>query len=82
MVIQKIEQNSNSIGFIGLLTIVLVVLKATGFIDWSWWFVWLPIYIFPALLAFGAAAFGTFMLVITVHEHFEIKRRQKKRDGF
>lgn len=27
------------IGFTGLLTIVLIVLKLTGFIDWSWWLV-------------------------------------------
>lgn len=28
--------------FFSLLTIVFVTLKLTGFIDWSWWLVFLP----------------------------------------
>jgi len=27
------------IGFFGLLTLLLVALKLTGFITWSWWFI-------------------------------------------
>jgi hypothetical protein len=38
---------SSSIGLPGVLTIVFIVLKLTGSIDWSWWWVvaplWLPI---------------------------------------
>jgi len=34
--------NSGGIGFIGLLTILFVGLKLTGFITWSWWLVLLP----------------------------------------
>ena len=34
---------SGGIGFVGLLTIVFVILKLTGVIDWSWWWVWSPI---------------------------------------
>ena len=30
------------IGFFGLLGIVLITLKLTGFIDWSWWGVTAP----------------------------------------
>ena len=42
----KIEKtNNNSIGFVGLLTIVFITLKLTGFIDWSWWWVISPIWI-------------------------------------
>ena len=32
------------IGFFGLLTIVFIVLKLTNYINWSWWYVLLPIY--------------------------------------
>lgn len=32
------------IGFFGLLTIAFIVLKLTGFINWSWWLVLLPLY--------------------------------------
>ena len=33
---------SGGIGILGLLGIVFVVLKLTGYIDWSWWWVTAP----------------------------------------
>lgn len=34
------SSSSNAgIGFFGLLTIVFIVLKLTGYINWSWWLV-------------------------------------------
>ena len=38
----KVETSSSGIGFCGLLTIVLIVLKLTGFINWSWFWVLSP----------------------------------------
>lgn len=35
---------SGGIGFGGLLTVAFVVLKLTGFIDWSWWWVLSPLW--------------------------------------
>lgn len=32
------------VGFFGLLGILFIGLKLTGFIDWDWWLVLLPIY--------------------------------------
>ena len=32
------------IGFFGLLGIVFITLKLTGFIDWSWWLVTAPLW--------------------------------------
>ena len=40
-----INNNSSGIGFAGLLTIVFIVLKLLGKIDWSWWWVLSPIWI-------------------------------------
>ena len=41
------EAAGGGIGFLGLLTIVFIVMKLTGFITWSWLWVlspiWLPI---------------------------------------
>ena len=37
--------SSGGIGFVGLLTIVFVVLKLIGTITWSWWWVLSPIWI-------------------------------------
>lgn len=36
------SDSSGGIGFLGLLTIVFIVLKLTDVIDWSWWLVLLP----------------------------------------
>lgn len=36
---------SGGIGFYDLLTIAFIVLKLTGYIDWSWWWVVSPIWI-------------------------------------
>ncbi|KKN24611.1 hypothetical protein LCGC14_0892940 [marine sediment metagenome] len=39
------SSSSGGIGFVGLLTIVLIVLKLTEHIAWSWWWVLSPIWI-------------------------------------
>lgn len=48
-------EGSNSgggIGFTGLLTVLFIGLKLTGFIHWSWWWVLSPIWISIALVVF------------------------------
>lgn len=37
--------NNHGIGFVGLLTVLFVGLKLTGYIGWSWWWVLSPIWI-------------------------------------
>jgi hypothetical protein len=39
------SSSSGGIGFTGLLTILFIGLKLTGFITWSWWWVLSPIWI-------------------------------------
>lgn len=43
------EDRHGSIGFFDLLTLAFIVLKLTGFIHWSWWWVLSPAWI-PLLL--------------------------------
>lgn len=49
---------SGDIGFCGLLTIVFIVLKLTGYIAWSWWLVlapmWIPVAIILGIIGVGA----------------------------
>ena len=47
---------TGGIGFLGLLTILFIALKLTGYIAWSWWWVLAPIWIPAAivLVIFGA----------------------------
>ena len=42
---QNSSSSSGGIGFVGLLTIVFIVLKLTGVIAWSWWWVLSPLWI-------------------------------------
>lgn len=39
------NQSGGGIGFLGLLTIVFIVLKLIGIIKWSWWCVLAPMWI-------------------------------------
>lgn len=51
MIVNNVSSSSSSgIGFSGLLTILFVALKLTGFIDWSWWWVTSPLWIGFAIL--------------------------------
>lgn len=52
----KTVQSSGGIGFFGLLALVFITLKLTGYITWSWWWVlaplWMPITIIVIIAAF------------------------------
>ena len=57
---------SGGIGFLGLLTILFIGLKLTGYIAWSWWWVlsplWIGLALCLALLAVIGAVFGAVAL--------------------
>jgi hypothetical protein len=55
------KTSSNGIGFGTVLFLVFLVLKLTGNIDWSWWWVTSPIWI-P--LALGVVVMGIMGLII------------------
>ena len=51
------SSSSSGIGVVGLLGVVFVALKLTGYIDWSWWLVTLPFWGGFALVAVGFIVF-------------------------
>lgn len=58
------KSSSGGIGVTGLLGVAFVVLKLTGHIDWSWWWVlapfWVPVALVVAvLLVAGAVALAS-----------------------
>ena len=59
----KSSSSSLGISFLGLLGILFIGLKLTGYIDWSWWWVTAPIW-GGALLAIGLIAFCFTMMVL------------------
>lgn len=47
---KEVVVRTNGIGFFGLLAIVFITLKLTGYIAWSWWWVLAPLWIPFALV--------------------------------
>lgn len=52
------SSSSSGVGFFGLLGVVFIVLKLTGYITWSWWWVTAPLWGGFAVLAAVAIVFG------------------------
>ena len=60
------KESNNSSGFgIGMvLFLIFMVLKLTGTIDWSWWWVTSPLWIPIALVAVVLGIIGFFALIL------------------
>lgn len=59
----KKTASSGGIGVLGLLGVAFVVLKLTGYITWSWWYVTLPFWGGFALVIIAfLVIFGVLML--------------------
>ncbi|MGG4552596.1 hypothetical protein [Paenibacillus humicus] len=67
------EGKSGGIGVLGLLGVAFVVLKLTGVIDWSWWWVTLP---FWGGLVLGLVIIFLVYIVSVVIEVLESSRRR------
>lgn len=44
------EKNYGGIGLAGILFVVFLVLKLTGHIDWSWWWVTSPLWLLVTII--------------------------------
>lgn len=55
------NNNSGGAGLASLLAVAFIVLKLTGVIDWSWWWVLSPLWIAAAL---GLTVFAVAMLIL------------------
>lgn len=57
------NSSSGGVGFMGLLTIVFIILKLCEVISWSWWWVLSPVLISTAILfVVLALAGGAYLL--------------------
>jgi hypothetical protein len=70
-------------GLLGCLTIVFVIAKLTGHLDWSWWWVFAPLWgpwvlVLGFLVVAGVIA-GVFMLVIAIAEYATRPKRLPRR---
>lgn len=62
---KEIHTSSNGIGFLGLLTITFIILKLTGVINWSWFWVLSPI-IIPIILVLTIIFISIILYAIVV----------------
>lgn len=62
------SSTSGGIGFVGLLTIVFIVLKLCNVISWSWWWVLSPFWISTGLAAFILLIILVFMVIKNVNK--------------
>lgn len=53
----KVEVKNSSMGFGSILTLMFVAAKLIGYIDWSWWWVFSPIWI-PLVILLGILVFS------------------------
>lgn len=44
------SSNNGGIGFMGMLTILFIALKMTGYITWSWLWVLSPLWLYPLVV--------------------------------
>lgn len=62
IVMASSSSSSGGIGVVGLLGVVFVALKLTGYINWSWWYVTLPFWgglvLVLVILAIVGACYG------------------------
>ena len=63
--------NTGGIGFSGLLAIVFITLKLTGYIDWSWWWVLSPLWI-----PFAVVMTIIVLLAMFTNGKFTVRRRK------
>ena len=60
----KSSSSSSGVSAIGLLGVLFVGLKLTGYIDWSWWWVTAPFWGWLAIFAVAYAFIGLCMLIV------------------
>jgi hypothetical protein len=73
------RQSNNStgggIGFLGLLAILFIGLKLTGFINWSWWWVTAPLWGCLALAIIIVTIFFVVTAISVICKEKRVKRK-------
>jgi len=62
------SSSSGGIGFAGLLTVLFIGLKLTGYIAWSWWWVLSPLWISFALVLVILAITGCIIMAAVIRK--------------
>jgi len=74
------NSSSGGIGFVGLLTIVFIVLKLTSVIDWSWWWVLSPLFICWSIIIALAVIVAIPLLSLKIQKRKLFKNKKKEKE--
>ena len=69
------SSSSSGIGFVGLLTIVFIVLKLLGKITWSWWWVLSPLWNSAAFAILIILGFLLWAFISVLNDEKEQKKK-------
>ena len=58
---QDVVRSGGGMGFLSILTLIFIVLKLTGNIDWSWWWVLSPLWI-PFIIVVVGCGFILYLI--------------------
>jgi len=61
----KVSENKSGISFLGLLGLAFIILRLVGVIDWSWWYVTLPLW-GPIAIALAILAIAGIVALIAI----------------
>lgn len=67
----KESPSSGGIGFLGILTILFIGLKLTGYIDWSWVWILSPLWV-PVLICLMIVGFT--MMIVLMMDRTDVKQ--------
>lgn len=71
------QKRNSGIGLTGVLFVVFLVLKLTGNIDWSWWWITSPLWIPIALaISFMILFFFIFMIFLSLGFDFDVVKEK------
>ena len=68
------DRNNTGVSFLGILQIVFIALKVTNVIDWSWWQVFIPLWI---NLSLAFIIITIVLIAYIVQDVLEILKKKK-----
>lgn len=64
----NIQVGSKGIGILSILTIIFVIAKITGFLNWSWWLVFAPLLVSIGLTVLIVVVVLIFCVIASMNE--------------
>lgn len=64
----NVQVGSKGIGILSILTIIFVIAKITGFLNWSWWLVFAPLLVSIGLTVLIVVVVLIFCVIASMNE--------------